>query len=127
MKLRITPDGTVCGLWDDAMNWTSLGRVCVQRASHVEFSARRQMWYVRAGRPQSWWRRALQGLLRRPLGEILHWATTRSDALAWERKHYEPGGLGWMDRHSTKPDRARRLPELSGPEAFVKENPDERQ
>jgi hypothetical protein len=37
MKLRIAPDGTVRGLWDDAIDWQSLGRVSVRRASSVEF------------------------------------------------------------------------------------------
>jgi hypothetical protein len=49
-----------------------------------------------------------------------------SESLAWEREHSESGGLGWTDLHSTMPDRVWRLPELSGPEAFGKEKPDER-
>ncbi len=97
MKLRIMPDGTICGLWDDAVDWTSLGPVSVQRASHVEFCPRHQQWYVQSGRPLSWWRRFLQRVLRRPFGEILHTVTTRSEALAWEREHFGPGGPGWPE------------------------------
>ena len=95
MKFRITPDGTVGGLWDDAIEWASLGQVLVRRASHVEFCPRRQQWYVQSGRPRSWWRRVLQRVLRRPFGEVLHWAAARSKALAWEREHFAPGGPGW--------------------------------
>lgn len=102
MKLRITPDGTVHGLWDDAIDWASLGRVCVRRASHVEFGEEQQMWYVRAARPRSALRRMAQRLCGRPFGEILHWANTRDEALAWERRYYEPGGPGWrQDRASS--------------------------
>ncbi len=98
MKLRITPDGTVRGLWDDAIDWPTLGRIAVRRASHVEFCPRRQQWYVQSGRPRSWWRRVLQRVLRRPFGEVLHWAATRSSALTWEREHFAPGGPGWPGR-----------------------------
>ncbi len=95
MKLRITPEGTVRAMWTDTIDWTSLGQVSVHRASHVEFSDRRQMWYVRAGRPKNWARRILQWATRRPCGEILHWAKTRQDALAWEGVYYQPGGPGF--------------------------------
>ena len=98
MKLRIMPDGTIRGLWDDAMDWPILGRISVRRASHVEFCPRRQQWYVQSGRPRSWWRRVLQRVLRRPFGEVLHWAATRSSALTWEREHFAPGGPGWPGR-----------------------------
>ena len=95
MKLRIGEDGTIRGLWSDAVDWHVIGRVSVRRASHVEFCARRQMWYVRAGRPRSWWRGVLQLVSGRPLGDIVHWARTRRDALDWERAYYGPGGEGW--------------------------------
>ena len=93
--LRITPDGTIRGLWSEAVGWQDLGRVTVTRASYVEFSDRSQIWYVQAGRPKDWLRRVLQHLLGRPFGDILHWARTREEALTWERGHYEPGGPGW--------------------------------
>ena len=97
MKMRITPDGTIRGLWDDQIDWPNLGRVTVRRASHVEFRDRRQLWYVRAGRPRSALRIILQVVFRRPFGEIVHWADTREEALAWERRYYEPGGPGWTE------------------------------
>jgi hypothetical protein len=95
VRLRINEDGRVQGLWSDAIDWTLLGRVSVHRASHVEFCQRRQTWFVRAAKPNGWFRRLLQRLLRRPCGEVLHWAPTRGQALAWEHAHYEPGGPGW--------------------------------
>lgn len=95
IKLRIAPDGVVRGLWSDAVDWAAIGRVSVRRASHVEFCDRTQIWYVRARRPKSRLRRLLQHVLRRPCGEVLHRAPTRSEALAWEREHFAPGGAGW--------------------------------
>ena len=95
-RLRIAPDGTVRGLWTDEIDWPALGRSSVRRASHVEYSDRRQQWYVRAGRPRSWIRRVLQWALRRPCGEVVHRAKTREEALAWEQDHYQPGGPGWL-------------------------------
>ncbi len=95
-RLRIAPDGTVRGLWTDEIDWPSLGRSSVRRASHVEYCDRRQQWYVRAARPRSWVRRVLQRALGRRCGEVLFWAKTRPEALAWEQQHYEPGAAGWL-------------------------------
>jgi hypothetical protein len=95
MKLRITPDGTICGLWSDAVDWRAIGVVSVRRASHVEFCEDRQMWYVQSAQPNGRLRRMLQALFRHPFGEILHWAKTRQEALDWEQKHFKPGGAGW--------------------------------
>ena len=67
----------------------------VRRASHVEFCDRQQIWSVREGRPRGRVRRLLQLILHQPLGEIVHWAGTREEALTWERRYYEPGGPGW--------------------------------
>ena len=96
MKLRITQDGTICGLWSDAVDWRAIGVVSVRRASHVEFCPKRRLWYVQSAQPRGWFRRVLQALLRRPFGEILHWAKTRQAALEWEQEHFKPGGAGWM-------------------------------
>ena len=96
-KLRIAPDGTVRGLWTDEIDWQSLGRSSVRRASHVEYCDRRQQWYVRAARPRSWIRRVQQWAVGRPCGEVLLWANTRQEALAWEQRHYGPGGPRWLD------------------------------
>ena len=96
IELRIGADGCVRALWTDEIDWRALGQLSVRRASHVEFCARRQLWYVRAGRPRGLLRRLLQHLLRRPCGEILHRATTRRDALTWEQRYFGPDGEGWM-------------------------------
>ena len=95
IRLRVSPDGIVQGLWTDGADWASLGSVSVRRASHVEFCDRQQMWFVRAGRPRNWVFRLLQRVLHRPFGEVVHWARTRKDTLAWEQNHYRPGGPGW--------------------------------
>jgi len=95
IELRIGADGCVRGLWTDEIDWRALGRLSVRRASHIEFCPRRQLWHVQSGRPRSWLRRVLQRLLHRPCGEILHWARTREEALAWEQWYFGPGGDGW--------------------------------
>ena len=95
IKLRITADGRVRGLWNDTVDWPAIGLLTVRRASHVEFSQRRQAWYVRRARPGGWLRRISQWALRRPCGELLHWAEARADALAWEQEHFGPGGPDW--------------------------------
>ncbi len=95
MKLRIKLDGTVCGLWSDAVDWSQVGPLSVRRASHVEFCERKQQWYVRAARPRGRIRRILQWTFRCPLGEVLYWASTRQEALAWEHAYYSPDGPGW--------------------------------
>ena len=96
IKVRIESDGTIRALWNDGLDWGELGPVSVRRASHVEFCDRRQLWYVRAGRPSSRIRRFLQRVLCRPLGEIVHWAKTRQEALDGEENHFGPGGQGWI-------------------------------
>ena len=85
------------GLWTDDVVWQTIGRVAVRRASHVEFSTRRQLWYVRAGRARNALRRWLQAVLRRPCGEIVYWSVSRADALAWEAQYFGVGGPGWAD------------------------------
>ena len=114
IKLRIGPDGVVRGLWDDAIGWSALGRVRVERASHVEFDPRRQLWTVQIGQPRGrlrWW---LQRLLRRPFGEVVYGSRQRSQALAWEQEYFTPGGLGWSARYRSpgrsKGGRRARLP-----------------
>lgn len=90
-RLRIQPDGNVTGLWDDQIDWSSLGNLTVRRASYVEFCDRKQMWYVRLARPRTVIHRIAQLLSRRPFGEVLYWSPTRKQALAWEREHFSTG------------------------------------
>lgn len=95
IKLRIMPDGRIRGLWTDEVQLCELGIVRVRRASHVEFDDRQQCWCVRDASPKTWLSRWLSRLLRQPIGRVLHRATSRASALAWEHEHFEPGGLGW--------------------------------
>jgi hypothetical protein len=95
IKLRITPNGRIRGLWADEVQLRELGAVRVRRVSHVEFDDRQQCWYVRDASPKRWLSHWLGRLLRRPVGRILHRAPTRASALAWEHEHFEPSGPGW--------------------------------
>ena len=97
IRLRITAEGTIQGLYSEEVGWPGLGALRVRRASHVEFCRRKQRWYVRAGTPRTAVRCVLQTLTGRPFGEILHWAETRKAALAWEHAYFSPGGPGWTE------------------------------
>ena len=92
IKLRITADGTVRGLWSDAVDWPAIGVSAVRRASHVEHCRQRQEWYVQRARPCCGWRRLLQGILRQAFGEVLYRSPSRKAALSWEHVHLSPGG-----------------------------------
>ena len=97
IKLRIALNGLIRGLWTDDVALAELGRVHVRRASHVEFDDQQQCWCVREARPATWLRNWLQHLAGWPIGKILHQATTRAQALAWEHQYFQPGGPGWTD------------------------------
>lgn len=97
-KLRITPDGRIRGLWTDDVQLGELGFVRVQRASHVEFDNRLQCWTVRSATSTAsvstiigW----LNLLIGKPPKQIIHQAHSRSQALAWEHEHFQPGGPYW--------------------------------
>ncbi len=93
VRLRISADGSVHGLYDDAVDWQALGPVIVRRASHVEFCPRKQAWYVQLARPASWWRRLVQVMTGCRCGEIICWSASRTSALEWEHEHLAPGEL----------------------------------
>ena len=95
IRLRITRDGRIRGLWTDAVDFTGLGETDVRRASHVEFDRRMQQWFVTEAVPRGWLRRWIQRLFRRPMGRVIHFSSTRAAALEWERRYFEPGGRGW--------------------------------
>ena len=99
-KLRITPDGRICGLWTDDVQLRDLGALKVRRASHVEFDDRQQCWVVREAQPVSNLRHWLQWLFGWPTGRVLHRAASRSAALAWEHEHFQPGGPDWKPPHA---------------------------
>lgn len=94
-RIRIGPDGTIRGLWTDEIDWTSLGKTAVRRASHVEFCEHRQFWYVCSSQPRAALRASLKTWLKPHVRDVLHWSSTRSEALAWEHDHFSPGGPGW--------------------------------
>lgn len=81
MKILITANGGIEMLHDDIAELESLGRVETSRASHVEYDNERQQWYVQSAATM----------------EILHFASTRTEALAWERDYYSPDGKGWRE------------------------------
>ena len=87
-RLRISTEGNIIGLWDDGIDWHSLGNLTIHRASHVEFCARRQLWYAQRAQSRNALHRFLQCMLNRPFGEVLHWSPTRQEALEWERAYF---------------------------------------
>ena len=108
-KLRITPDGRVCGLWSDDIPLGNLGPVRVRRASHVEFNNRLQRWTVRPAGSPDLIRRWLGRLLRHRASRIVHSARSRANALAWEHNNFQPGGPFWpalTDSFADRPDRS---------------------
>jgi len=86
MKLRITVDGRVQGLWDDGLELSQLGPVRVRRASYIEFDNRSQQWCVRAARPRGWLATLAWYLLPGRRRRVLFRAVSRAEALAWERE-----------------------------------------
>ncbi|MDR1282414.1 MAG: hypothetical protein LBK99_16570 [Opitutaceae bacterium] len=44
--LTIGPDGTITGLYTEAIPLASLGRMSMRRASHIEFNETSQIWEV---------------------------------------------------------------------------------
>ena len=95
IKMRITPDGRIQSLWTDDAQLQDLGTLKVRRASHVEFDDQQQCWIVREAQPINNLRHWLQWLFGQPTERVLHRAANRSDALAWEYKHFQPGGSEW--------------------------------
>ena len=109
-KLRITPDGLICGLWSDDIPLGDLGPVRVRRASHVEFNNRLQRWTVRPAANAGLIRRWLGKLLRRPFTRAIHSARSRAAALAWEHQNFQPGGPYWPALTDSFDDRFDRSP-----------------
>jgi hypothetical protein len=95
IKLRITTDGRISGLWTDTVQMQDIGLVHVRRASHVEFDDCRQCWFVREAQPKKRLTNLWYRLLGQPVGRILHQSRTRKEALTWEHEHFAPGGPGW--------------------------------
>ena len=79
MKLVITPGGSVRCLYSESIDLTSLGRLSIYRASHVDPT------------PDGRWTADMRPLLGPVLGPFAH----RSAALAAER--------AWLDAHWLMP------------------------
>ena len=86
-RIRIAPDGTVRALWTDEIDWPSLGRAAVRRASHVEFCERSQLWSVRDNHARNALRALVGTPLPRPFGGVLHWS---ADGTRVGPKHHPP-------------------------------------
>ena len=82
IELEITRTGGIRMLHDDLIDLREFGKVKVVRASHVEFDNKRGDWTVKSAKKGR---------------RLLHRAQTRTEALAWEKKHYSPTGKGWRE------------------------------
>jgi hypothetical protein len=69
--LTFAPDGTVRGLYTEAVPLHELGRLSVRRASTIEFDDEAQAWTVRS-----------------PGGVELYQSSSRQECLDWERDHF---------------------------------------
>ena len=76
--LLVTPDGTVRGLYTEALDLSTLGQLEVHRALAIEFDNRVQAWRVYDA-----------------VGDCLYCSPSREACLAWERKH-----LDWVLNNS---------------------------
>jgi hypothetical protein len=82
VTLEITEAGGIQMLHDDAVNLAELGKIEVQRASHVEFDNAKGKWFVQSAKT---------------LVVLRDDFDTREIALEWEKEHYSPGGAGWAE------------------------------
>ena len=72
MKLFITPEGEVCGVYHDLFRKLDLAPLKVERASNVEFNAAMQKW-------EATW----------PHGGVFAMADSRDECLQLERAYIE--------------------------------------
>ena len=70
--LRFGPDGTGHGLYTEAIDLNRIGRLHIERASHVEFDDATQQWQVIDTR-----------------GRRLHQDVSRRACLWWEHSHFD--------------------------------------
>lgn len=70
--LRFRPDGTGHGLYTEAIDLNRIGRLHIERASHVEFDDATQQWQVIDTR-----------------GRRLHRDASRHACLQWEHSHFD--------------------------------------
>ena len=69
--LMFRPNGTVGGLYTETIDLSTLGKLRVERASHIEFDNEQQAWRVTVE------------------GKVLFCAPTRQKCLEWERCYFE--------------------------------------
>lgn len=72
--LLVLPDGSAQGLYTEAIDLSSLGRLQLRRASSIEFDNQTQVWWVRLPK----------------LGRV-HCSPSRATCLRWEQQHFEAG------------------------------------
>ena len=70
--LLITPDGTVRGLYTEALDLSTLGQLEVHRALAIEFDNRVQAWRVYDA-----------------MGDCLYCSPSREACLAWEQRYLD--------------------------------------
>lgn len=85
MHILFTKTGGIQMLHDDNAQLETLGKVDIERASHVEWDNDKQKWYVQSAKTL----------------EIFDYFDDREAALAWEREHYSPKGEGWAELTGT--------------------------
>ena len=68
--LYVLPDGTIKGLYTEALDLNTLGSLEVKRALAIEFDNPAQVWRVFD-----------------PYGRSVYDSPSREDCLAWEREH----------------------------------------
>ena len=73
ITLIVTADGTVQGLYTEAIDLTTLGRLRIRRASAIEFDNPAQRWRV-----------------FNAYGLCLHSSPSRQECLRWEAEHWQP-------------------------------------
>lgn len=78
LVLDFNNDGTVTGLWSDAIDFRELGRVVrVERVSSIEYNPERDEWEVR------WTGRA----------DVAFAHKSREECVEWEREAYNEAAL----------------------------------
>ncbi len=75
LTLDVLPDGTVQGLYTEAIDLTIVGQLRIARASTIEFDNPVQLWRVFDRR-----------------GRCIHSAVSRTECLGWEQEFFAREG-----------------------------------
>jgi len=76
LTLDVLPDGTVRGLYTEAIDLTLVGQLRIARASTIEFDNAAQLWRVFDRR-----------------GRCIHSAVSRTKCLEWEQEFFAREGV----------------------------------